>query len=54
MAEVICVWNKARRRDIASYGKKPNRSAARKAPRHDDSAYWNRLLKLHQLWTNLR
>ncbi|RJF95759.1 hypothetical protein [Noviherbaspirillum saxi] len=31
-AETICLWNKARRRDMASHGKEPQRSAAGKSP----------------------
>ncbi|WP_147376822.1 hypothetical protein [Noviherbaspirillum saxi] len=30
-AEAICPWNKARRRDMASHGKEPQRRAAGKA-----------------------
>ncbi|WP_158597941.1 hypothetical protein [Noviherbaspirillum saxi] len=30
-AEAICSWNKARRRDMASHGKEPQRRAAGKA-----------------------
>ena len=44
MAEGVFVRNKARRRVIASYGEEPQRRAGRKAPRHDDLAYWDRFL----------
>jgi diaminobutyrate-2-oxoglutarate transaminase len=53
VAEVIFVRNKARRRVIASYGEEPQRRAGRKAPRHDDLAYWDRLSVKDQFVSDL-
>jgi hypothetical protein len=41
--EAICLWNKARRRDMASHGKEPQRSATGKASGIDGTVRLNGL-----------